>query len=215
VECNIPHVFKRYESSIHRYCNHCGSQVIRNALKCKSRKQIQYSVVNFFYLACNFIVHKKCEINVPPMCTSSYDSIGNALTSGIIQIGVYNSLFNTMEEDNEHDSYLNLSEDENANYSNCSSMDFTWLDSLPKTDLKFLPKFSDFECIGRLGSGRYGNVYCVQHIPSKEYFAIKVIDGTIEEAKQQFEVERQILFRFSQKNHYMIKGYCSFHQGVG
>jgi rRNA maturation endonuclease Nob1 len=46
-EFHIPHVFKHCESSLvrflvpgsHSYCNHCGSQVLRNALKCKSRKQ--------------------------------------------------------------------------------------------------------------------------------------------------------------------------------
>jgi rRNA maturation endonuclease Nob1 len=46
-EFHIPHVFKHSESSLvrflvpgsHSYCNHCGSQVLRNALKCKSRKQ--------------------------------------------------------------------------------------------------------------------------------------------------------------------------------
>jgi hypothetical protein len=135
------------------------------------------------------------------MCGISYKSVANALDKGLFRI-------------TENDSNSNPTEEVNDSYSDTSSMDLTWLEPLPKEKLSLLPKFSDFQCIGRFGSGRYANVYCVQHIPSKEYVAIKVIDGTIEEARQQFEIERQILFRYSQECPYMIKPYCSFHQGV-
>ncbi|CAF4907768.1 unnamed protein product, partial [Rotaria magnacalcarata] len=40
-----------------------------------------------------------------------------------------------------------------------------------------------------------------------------VADGTNEQARQQLEVEKQILFRYSDGNPYMIKAYCAFHQG--
>jgi hypothetical protein len=135
------------------------------------------------------------------MCGISYNSVANAFDKGLFQI-------------TENDVSLNMTEEENDNFSDSSSMNLTWLDPLPKEELIFLPNFSDFECIGRLGSGCYAKVYCVQHLPSKEYVAIKVIDGTVEEARQQFEVERQILLRYSHENPYMIKPYCSFHQGV-
>ena len=135
------------------------------------------------------------------MCTISYKSVAKALVKGLFQINDSDSIASTTGDDNDSDS-------------DTSSIGFTRLDPLPKGKLTLLPKFSDFECIGRLGSGGSADVYCVQHIPSKEYAAIKVIDGTLNESRQQFEVERQILFRYSDENPYMIKPYCSFHQGV-
>lgn len=100
-----------------------------------------------------------------------------------------------------------------------SSFSFSWLGPLPESDLfeeelEFLPKYEDFEYVGRLGDGAFAQVYCVQHIASKKYFAIKVADGKNEQARQQLEVERQILFRYSQGNPYMIKAYSTFHHGV-
>ena len=80
--------------------------------------------------------------------------------------------------------------------------------------MTILPKFDDFACIGRLGAGAFAQVYCVQHILSKQYFAIKIADGTNEQAWQQLEVEKQILFRYSRGNPYLIQAYCTFHQGV-
>lgn len=85
---------------------------------------------------------------------------------------------------------------------------------LSSEGLKDLPKFSDFEYIGHLGDGGYSHVYCVRHILSMEYMAIKVVDGKNPEARDHFEMERQILFRYSEYSPFMIKGYCSFHQGV-
>ena len=100
-----------------------------------------------------------------------------------------------------------------------SSSDLSWLGLLPESNLWqngsiVLPTFKDFEYVGCLGDGAFAQVYCVQHIPSKQYVAIKVADGTDEQARQQLEVERQILFRYGQGNPYMIKAYCTFHQGV-
>jgi hypothetical protein len=138
------------------------------------------------------------------MCQIKYHSVAKALTSGDLKIDKSSvcsdipiSKTNSLE-----------------NSSDTTSLGSMWFNSLPKGDLNSLPKFSDFKFIGRLGQGRYANVYCVQHIPSKEYVAIKVIDGLIQEARHQFEVERRILFEYSHGNPYMIKGYCSFHQGV-
>jgi serine/threonine protein kinase len=98
--------------------------------------------------------------------------------------------------------------------SDTSSVILTWLNSLPNEGLIPPPKFSDFEYIGCLGQGRYSSVYSVRHIPTDEYVAIKVIDGLIDQARHQFEVERQILYRYGDENPYMVKAYCSFHQGV-
>ncbi|CAF4392070.1 unnamed protein product, partial [Rotaria socialis] len=102
--------------------------------------------------------------------------------------------------------------------STTSSTNFPTFDPLPGFPLEnqrriSLPKFSDFEYVGRLGSGGYAQVYCVQHILSKQYFAIKVVDGKKAEARQQLEIEKQILFRYSYGNSYMVKAYCAFHQG--
>ncbi|CAF4663270.1 unnamed protein product [Rotaria socialis] len=63
--------------------------------------------------------------------------------------------------------------------STTSSTNFPTFDPLPGFPLEnqrriSLPKFSDFEYVGRLGSGGYAQVYCVQHILSKQYFAIKL-----------------------------------------
>ena len=100
-----------------------------------------------------------------------------------------------------------------------SSSDLSWLGPLPESKLWqngsiSLPAFDDFEYVGCLGDGAFAQVYCAQHMPSKQYVAIKVADGNNEQARQQLEVERQILFRYSQGNPYMIKAYCTFHQGV-
>jgi serine/threonine protein kinase len=76
------------------------------------------------------------------------------------------------------------------------------------------PSTNDFVYVGRLGSGAFAQVYCVRHVPSEQYVAIKVADGTNEQARLQLDIERQILFRHSEKNPYIIKAYCTFHQGV-
>ena len=160
--------------------------------------------MKLFYLECEFIIHKYCQANVPPMCGLSYGSV----KKGGLQI-------NEPKPDPFVPEFKTHSlEQQNNYYDDTVSVDIRWLDPLPYGGLISLPKFSDFECIGRLGQGRYGNVFCVQHIVLQEYFAIKVVDGLIEEARQQFESERQILYRYSCGNPYMIKAYCTFHQGV-
>lgn len=103
--------------------------------------------------------------------------------------------------------------------SQTSSFDLSWIEPLPEFSLQnqtsiSLPKFSDFEWIGRLGNGASAQVYCVRHSLSGKYFAIKIADGRNEQVRQQIEVEKQILFRHSHGNPYMIKPYCAFHQGV-
>lgn len=99
------------------------------------------------------------------------------------------------------------------------SYDSSWFNLLPALKIEnlqgvSLPKFKDFAYIGHLGGGDFAQVYCVQHILSKKYFAVKVADGKNEQARQQLEVEKQILFRYSEGNPYMVKVYCAFHQGV-
>lgn len=150
---------------------------------------------------CSFIIHEQCEIGIPPMCGISYKVVAKAIEKGLYQITASSPPVNPTEQESEC-------------YSDTSSINFEWLSPLPKADLGLLPKLSDFEFVGRLGNGHYANVYCVQHIPSKECVAIKIINGIVEEARQQIEVEKQILFRYSQKNPYMVKPYCSFHHGV-
>jgi serine/threonine protein kinase len=76
------------------------------------------------------------------------------------------------------------------------------------------PQFADFECFGRLGIGRYGNVFGVQHCPSGKYLAIKLVNGSKDEERRQFALEKQILLHYHHDNPYIIKGYCSFHCGV-
>jgi len=140
------------------------------------------------------------------MCTISYNSIAE-LISG-------EDIFGIMTRNHKP-----IAEDKSDNISKSSSCDLSWLGPLPESDLEKngtinLPKLDDFQYIGRLGDGAFAQVYCVEHIPSKRYVAIKVADGTNEQARQQLEVERQILFRYSEGNPYMIKAYCTFHRGV-
>ena len=140
-------------------------------------------------LVCKFFVHEKCLGSIPSFCGKSYRANDNPPEPRRPLSPV----------DSVRISILTLS---------------IPLSPLPSDGLQYLPKFSDFEYIGHLGDGGYSHVYCVRHIPSMEYMAIKVVDGTNQSAAEQFEMERQILFRFSQDSPFMIKGYCSFHQGV-
>ncbi|CAF1194932.1 unnamed protein product [Adineta steineri] len=174
----------------HNHCNHCGSQVLRHALKC---------------IQCHFIIHKHCEQHVPSMCAIPYMLIGKRANTESSRSEITSTISNEPEISNIISSL--------RRYSTTSSISFPPLNLLLNENVISLPKFSDFKCIGCLGSGRFASVYCVQHIPSEKYLAIKVIDGLVESARQQFEVERQILYRFSDRNPYMIKAYCSFHQG--
>ncbi|CAF3605758.1 unnamed protein product [Rotaria sp. Silwood1] len=196
---HIPHTFKRYEAPFvralvtrnHGYCNHCGAQIFRNALKCTQ---------------CHFIIHEHCQSSIPPMCTISYDTLAK-----IISEKKYHKPINMPRHDQNVAPGI-------SKYSKSSSFDLSWLDSLPKLSIEnqqtiSLPKFIDFKYVGRLGDGAFAQVYCVQHILSKQYFAIKVADGKNEQARQQLEVEKQILFRHSSGNPYMVKAYCAFHQG--
>ena len=139
------------------------------------------------------------------MCTISYNEIGEIINKRLPQL---TAIIHSSKTNNESDKE-----------SKSSSFDLSWLGPLPEDDLKkdesiSLPTYNDFKYIGRLGDGAFAQVYCVQHIPSNQYVAIKVADGTNEQARQQLEVERQILFRYSHENPYMIKAYCTFHQGV-
>ncbi|CAF5153601.1 unnamed protein product, partial [Rotaria magnacalcarata] len=146
---------------------------------------------------CHFIIHQHCQLNVPPMCTIPYSTVSKILGEDRPKPPIENC---------------------NKRGTTSSSIGFSTFDPLPGFPLEkqqriSLPKFNDFEYVGRLGSGGYAQVYCVQHILSKQYFAIKVADGTNEQARQQLEIEKQILFRYSDGNPYMIKAYCAFHQG--
>jgi hypothetical protein len=157
-------------------------------------------------------------MSVPPMCGISYEVRAQVLQEKLSTA----STLKAASEGNDSDSDSSLINSTQHNttingigsYSITPSMNLTWLDPLSNVGLDYLPKFSDFECIGLLGEGCFSKVYCVKHIPSEKYVAIKFIDGKNESARQQFDMERQILFRFSQQNPYMIKAYCSFHQGV-
>ncbi|CAF1130746.1 unnamed protein product [Adineta ricciae] len=197
---DVSHKFKQHEAPFvralvtrnHGHCNHCGSPIFRNALKCTQ---------------CHFIIHEHCKSNVPLMCTLAYDSIAEAIpnTTPPSHIGVR---FHPPK------ATINLREQ-----SRSSSFDFSWLESLSELNVTTnkavpLPKFSDFAYVGRVGDGAFAQVYCVQHIASKQHMAIKVADGSNEQARQQLEVERQILFRYSQGNPYMIRAHCTFHQGT-
>ena len=140
------------------------------------------------------------------MCTISYDKIGEIISG--------DDLFNMLAIN--HRSKAEYIVDR---HSKSSSFDLSWLDSLPDGDLIqngriTFPTFEDFEYIGRLGNGAFAQVYCVEHIQSKKYVAIKVADGKNDQARQQLEIERQILFRYSKQNPYMIKAYCTFHREV-
>lgn len=77
-----------------------------------------------------------------------------------------------------------------------------------------LPKYSDFECIGRLGQGAFSTVYIAKHIPTNELVTLKVINGTDAEAREQIKREKDFLFKFSHDNPYIIKAFCTFHHGV-
>lgn len=137
------------------------------------------------------------------MCTIAYNKIAEVITD--------ENVFQILTRQHKLKTYSRASKS--------SSYDLTWLGPLPESELLkngkiSFPKFEDFEYVGRLGDGACAQVYCVEHIPSKKYVAMKVADGSNEQARQQLEVERQILFRYSEKNPYMIKAYCTFHKGV-
>ena len=141
------------------------------------------------------------------MCTFEYAGVAKAIEDPMIRLNVEIPVrFHPRVEKPEQ-------------HSKSSMSDPTWLGAFPqlksgKGQSTSLPKFTDFEYVGRLADGLAAQVYCVRHIPSKEYVAIKVAEGSDEEARHQLEVERQILFRYSDANPYMIKAYCSFHHGV-
>ena len=140
------------------------------------------------------------------MCTMSYSSMLEIVSS--------ENIFGIMTRNHLSKENIKIKE-----HSISSSSSFKWLGPLPESDLSeieltYLPKYEDFECIGHLGDGAFAQVYCVQHIISKKYFAIKIADGKNDQARQQLEVERQILFRYSHGNPYMIKAYSAFHHGV-
>ncbi len=140
------------------------------------------------------------------MCTISYGSIGPIISDDDLIQNITRK----------HGSKPLIEPDTD---SKSSSFDLSWLGPFPESDEGRnrsipLPTYEDFEYIGRLGDGASAKVYCVEHIPSKQYVAIKVADGTNEQARQQLEVERQILFRHSHGNPYMIQAYCAFHRGV-
>lgn len=140
------------------------------------------------------------------MCTISYDKIGEIISGA--------DLFNTLAINHRSKAEYIV-----ERHSKSASFDLSWLGSLPDSDLVengriSFPKFEDFEYIGRLGNGAFAQVYCVEHILSEKHVAIKVADGKNDEARHQLEIEKQILFRYSKQNPYMIKAYCTFHRGV-
>ena len=152
------------------------------------------------------------------MCSVSYISLANALGSEAVDLGAIGLV--RMHSGAETDVETRISS-YNDHHSHSQSSCVTGLEPpltqvflCPQTGIQLLPKFSDFEFIGRLGDGACAKVYCVQHKASKQYLAIKVANGVDDEAKQQLEVERQILFRYAHQNRYMVKAYCAFHQGV-
>ncbi|CAF3880581.1 unnamed protein product [Rotaria sp. Silwood1] len=192
-----PHTFKTYEVPFvrafvtrnHIHCDHCGAQIFRNALKCTQ---------------CSITIHERCQSNVSQMCKISDDSPPATPSAFPNIVGARFHVEKIKKENNQ--------------ISQSSSFDLSWLDPLPKLPIYnqqtiSLPKFSDFEFIGRLGDGASGQVYCVQHTLSKKYLAIKVADGKNGQARQQLEVEKYVLFRHSSGNPYMVKAYCAFHQG--
>ncbi|CAF1013957.1 unnamed protein product [Rotaria sordida] len=194
---NHPHTFKEYEIAFVRAlvsrncgnCKHCGTQIYRNALKCTQ---------------CSAIIHERCQSKISPICSISNDSPTETILKYSNIVGARFHGAKIKKEKNRH--------------SESSSFDLSWLDPLPELPIEnsqgiSLPKFHDFKYIGRLGNGACAQVYCIQHILSEQYFAIKVADGTDIEARQQLEVEKYILFRYSHGNPYMIKVYCAFHQG--
>ncbi|CAF0757889.1 unnamed protein product [Adineta steineri] len=213
INIHIPHTFKQHDAPFvralvtrnHGHCNHCGSAIFRNALKCTQLNLTNKIIETSLNLECHFIIHEHCQPNVPPMCTIPYNSMAEAMADArdLIHRGVRIHYSNQEIE---------------VNHSRSSSFDISWLDPLPEFDFEkhntiFLPKIADFEYIGRVGDGAFAQVYCVQHISSKQYLAVKVADGKNDQARQQLEVEKQILFRYSRGNPYMIKAYCTFHQG--
>mgnify|MGYP001053933411 FL=1 len=158
-------------------------------------------------LECDFFIHEHCQVNVPPMCTIPYKEIGRTMSGS--------DIFTTCTR--LHPPLATIDPSDKGSQS--SSADLSWLGPLPGFDQiemnrHLFPKLEDFEYIGRLGDGASAQVYCVEHRASKKFLAIKVVNGKDEQSKQQLEVERQILFRFSYGNPYMIKPYCASHHGV-
>ncbi|CAF1345772.1 unnamed protein product [Rotaria magnacalcarata] len=187
---HIPHTFRQYDAPWIRAITSSNRSYCHHCGTQISRNALQCT-------QCHFIIHQHCQLNVPPMCTIPYSTVSKILGEDRPKPPIENC---------------------NKRGTTSSSIGFSTFDPLPGFPLEkqqriSLPKFNDFEYVGRLGSGGYAQVYCVQHILSKQYFAIKVADGTNEQARQQLEIEKQILFRYSDGNPYMIKAYCAFHQG--
>ena len=160
-------------------------------------------------LECQLIIHENCQGNVPPMCGIPYYSLMKVFEEDVV-VSIASGPVRFHQR-------LHSGP---GNGSKSSSFDFSWLEPPLELDnangcaSDLLPTLADFEYIGRLGDGAFAKVYCVRHIASKQYLAVKVADGSDEQARQQLEVEKQILFRYGYTNPYMIKAYCTFHHGV-
>ena len=165
----------------------------------------------FFNLECSMVIHSHCQSCVPPMCGVPYKPLADVWRS----IDRKSSLedFGPIRINPRKNNHLQSN-------SRSSSYDLSWLEPIPiemdvpKATNVSLPKFSDFHCWGLLGGGYYANVFLAEHKPSKQLIAIKIVDSSSREAQMQIEVEKQVLFRYSHKNPYMVNGYCSFVHGV-
>ena len=147
------------------------------------------------------------------MCSINYKKLADALGNEAVDLGAIGLV--RMHSAAETESELFVQPPDSR--SSTSSGNRSWLEpslTCPQTDRRLLPSFADFRLEGRIGDGMYAKVYCAQHIPSRQYVAIKVANGLDPEARQQLEVEREILFRYADENPYMVKAYCSFHHGV-
>lgn len=182
------------------------------------------ATLNFFFvstndlhLECHFIIHEHCQSNVPPMCTVNYKKLADALGNEAVDLGAFGLVRMHSAAETESEIVIHPPDD---NHSESPSGDFTFLEPplkhismFPENERKLLPTFSDFRLDGRIGNGAYAKVYCAQHIQSKQYVAIKVANASDADARQQLEIEREILFRYGGENPYMVKAFCSFHHG--
>ncbi|UJR16432.1 hypothetical protein I4U23_003334 [Adineta vaga] len=182
---------------------------------------------------CSLVTHRKCRDKIPFDCQNSLKKGAKSQVSKAHNFTTYSiSLFKTLIPG--EDKYCNhcgslvfrhalkctqcpfiIHKNCELNVpAMCKKLSLTPPPTPPESPtISLLPKFLDFKCIGRIGSGCYGKVYCVQHRPSQEYLAMKVVDGSIDDARTQLEIERKILFDYSHRNPYMINGYFSFHCG--
>eukprot|EP00767_Chilomastix_cuspidata_P005967 gnl/Chilomastix_cuspidata/625.p1 GENE.gnl/Chilomastix_cuspidata/625~~gnl/Chilomastix_cuspidata/625.p1 ORF type:complete len:1073 (-),score=419.93 gnl/Chilomastix_cuspidata/625:3984-6929(-) len=78
-------------------------------------------------------------------------------------------------------------------------------------DSQLIPRIQDFELIGKISEGAYGQVFKVRFIPTRDIFALKTLAKTElvrKNSVSRAHLEREIMLRM--QNEYIVQFFCSF-----